>query len=99
MENRENNLAWWIAGILLVLLIIVGYLWLSSRNDLNAVLENGKNAIAAERDQISVDCQGAKMNRDACNRDLTDLTAILKEFSQNLETATTSTNATTSASV
>ena len=87
MDTRENNLAWWIAGILLVLLIIVGYLWLSSRQNLPTVLENGKTSIAAERDQIATDCQGPNMNRDACNRDLSDLASILQQFSADVQTA------------
>jgi hypothetical protein len=90
MDTRESNLAWWIAGILLVLLIIVGYLWLSSRQSLPTVLENGKTAIAAERDQIAADCQGQNMNQEACKRDLADLSSILAEFSANIEAASSS---------
>ncbi len=90
MNTNESNLAWWIAGILLVLLIIVGYLWLS-KPDLNTVLQNGHASIAAERDQIQADCQGPNMNKDACNQDLSDLASILQEFRANVNAAATTT--------
>jgi hypothetical protein len=94
MDTRESNIAWWIAGILLVLLIIVGYLWLSERASLPTVLENGQSSIAAERDQIAKDCQGPDMNRTACNQDLSDLASILQEFSANVEQASTTASTT-----
>lgn len=92
MDTRESNIAWWIAGILLVLLIIVGYLWLSERASLPAVLDNGHASIAAERDQITKDCQGPDMNKTACNQDLSDLASILQEFSANVQQASTTTS-------
>lgn len=94
MDTRESNIAWWIAGILLVLLIIVGYLWLSERASLPTVLDNGHASIAAERDQINKDCQGPDMNQTACNQDLSDLASILQEFSANVEQASTTASTT-----
>jgi hypothetical protein len=88
MDTRENNLAWIIAGILLVLLIIVGYLWLSSRQDLPTVLENGRQDITALRAQIEKDCRGPEMDKDACNKDLSDLSSVLQEFSSDVNQAT-----------
>lgn len=87
MDTRETNIAWWIAGILLVLLIIVGYLWISERNSLPTVLDNGQASIAAERNQIAQDCQGPKMDKTACNQDLSDLASILQQFSTDVQTA------------
>jgi hypothetical protein len=95
MNQNEKNTAWIVAGILLVLLIIVGYLWISTKADLNTVLENGKQSIAAQRDQIAKDCQGPDANQNACQSDLAQLSDILKDFSANIQQA--STTATSSA--
>ena len=89
MDTRESNIAWWIAGVLLILLIIVGYLWLTEKQSLPTVLDNGQSAIAAERTQITNDCQGPTMNTAACQQDLSDLSSILTEFSANVNNATT----------
>lgn len=87
MNTREQNLAWWVAGVLLVLLVIVGYLWLTSKQDLSTVLANGHDAIAAEKAQIQKDCVDS--HSLACKQDLSDLEGILQEFSDNLKNATT----------
>jgi F0F1-type ATP synthase membrane subunit b/b' len=91
MDTRDNNIAWWIAGVLLVLLIIVGYFWISNRQSLQGVLSNGQQALAAERDQIQKDCSRSSPNTAACNRDLDDLRVLLEEFSKNINNASTST--------
>lgn len=98
MDTRESNLAWWIAGILLILLIIVGYLWLSQKQSLPTVLENGQSAIAAERDQIAKDCN-ADMHSAACQQDLSDLSSILAQFSTDIQNASTTASTTTSGSM
>jgi len=86
MDMRESRLAWSISGVLLVLLVIVTYLWLSQKN-LPTVLQNGHDAIAAEQAQIAKDC--VDQNSDACRQDLSDLEDILRQFSSDLEKATT----------
>lgn len=82
---RESKLAWIISGVLLVLLIIVTYLWLSTKN-LPTVLQNGRDAVAAEQAKIKVDCVDAQSL--ACKQDLSDLEGILQSFSDNLKQAT-----------
>jgi len=90
MDTRESNLAWWIAGILLILLIIVGYLWLSQKQSLPTVLQNGQTSISAERDQIAKDCN-PDMKSAACQQDLSDMQSILAQFSTDVNNASTST--------
>jgi hypothetical protein len=85
MDTRETNIAWWIAGVLLVLLIIVGYLWLTEKQDLGTVLSNGGNAIAAEKAQMQKDCVNPQSL--ACKQDLSDLESTLQEFKDNLQNA------------
>jgi hypothetical protein len=91
MNTNESRTAWIVAGVLLILLIIVGYLWLSQKQDLNTVLQNGKTDIAAARDQITKDCQGPNMDADACKADLNDLAGILSDFSADVQAASTTT--------
>lgn len=91
MDTNESRTAWIVAGVLLVLLIIVGYLWLSQKQDLNTVLQNGKTDIASIRDQITEDCQGPNMDTDACKADLNDLASILRDFSADVQAASTTT--------
>jgi len=93
MNTNESRTAWIVAGVLLILLIIVGYLWLSQKQDLNTVLQNGKTDIASVRDQINTDCQGPTMDQDACKADLNDLASILKDFSADVQAASTTTTA------
>lgn len=97
MDTRESNLAWWIAGILLILLIIVSYLWLSQKQSLPTVLDNGQNAISAERDQIAKDCN-PDANTPACKQDLSDLSSILAQFSANINNSSTTMGASTTSS-
>jgi tryptophanyl-tRNA synthetase len=92
MNQNEKKTAWIVSGILLVLLVIVLYLWVSTKADLNTVLENGKISIKAEQAQIAEDCQGAKADKAACKQDLADLSDILKQFSANVQEASTSTS-------
>lgn len=87
MNQNEKDIAWAVAGILLVLLVIVAYLWISTKADLNTVLENGKQSIAAQQVQITQDCRGPKMDKAACASDLSQLSDILKEFSANVQEA------------
>ena len=94
MNQNEKKTAWIVAGILLVLLVIVAYLWISTKADLNTVLENGKQSIKSEQAQIAQDCQGPTRNEAVCKQDLADLSDILKEFSANVQEASTSTTTT-----
>ena len=95
MDTRENKVAWWISGVLLILLVIVGYLWLTSKQDLATVLANGHASIDAERVQIQQDC--VDQTSLACKQDLSDLQSILQNFSNNLQNATITPATTTSA--
>lgn len=85
---RKENVAWIVAGVLLVLLGIVSYLWLSTRADLMAVMAGTKGSITAERDQVTKDCKGTdQASVDACSKDLQDLADTLRAFSTRMNTA------------
>jgi hypothetical protein len=97
MDTRESKTAWIVAAILLVLLIIVGWLWLSQKNDLGNVLENGADRISAVRDQMKEDCQGPEMDAAACAHDKQQLSDILDDFKSDLMEASTTVTASSSA--
>ncbi len=90
MDTRESNTAWIIAGILFVLLIVVGYLWLSAPKDVQAVLDEGYDNIAAQREELARACQSPEGTREDCEEELQDLSELLAEFSAEIDAATTS---------
>jgi type II secretory pathway pseudopilin PulG len=89
MSRKDATTAWIIAGVLAVLLLITLVLWINARNDLASVLQNGQQAITAERAQIQADCSGPNMNKDLCSQDLSNLADLLREFSTEVANATT----------
>ncbi len=91
MDTRESNLAWIIAGILFVLLIVVGYLWYSNTQDLDNVLQDGREDIGYYRDQIAEHCRGPEADEKQCAEDMEDLSDLLREFSEDIDAAATST--------
>jgi len=91
MDTRESNLAWIIAGILFVLLIVVGYLWYSNTHDLDNVLEDGQEDIGYYRDEIAKHCRGPEADEEQCAEDMEDLSDLLREFSEDIDAAATTT--------
>lgn len=90
MDTRESNTAWVISGILLVLLIIVGYLWLSAPKDIDTVLDEGSVTIEEQREALRIACQSPEGSRAKCEAALQDLSEALEEFSTEIDAATTS---------
>lgn len=90
MDTRESNLAWIIAGVLLVLLIVVGYMWYSSR-DLDNVLQEGREDIGYYRDEIERHCSGPEMDQEQCAEDMEELSDLLREFSADIDASSTTT--------
>ncbi|HEX2792273.1 MAG TPA: hypothetical protein VHO23_00960 [Candidatus Paceibacterota bacterium] len=89
--NKKMKMAWAAAGVLAVLLIVVTFLWIRAQNDLDRVLDNGREDIEAARDRIDAACEGPDASSNAeCREALDDLADVLRDFSQNLEDATSS---------
>lgn len=87
--NKKLKTAWAIAGVLAIILIVVTFLWIRAQNDLDRVLDNGRTDIEAARDRIDAACEGPDASSNAACRDaLDDLADILKDFSDNIEDAT-----------
>ncbi len=86
--QKKLTLAWTIAGILAVLLVISVYFVMNPKKDLATVLQEGKEDISAQRDQIRLNCSGTDGTSKAkCQADLDELTEILKEFSKDIKKA------------
>ncbi|MFZ1987776.1 MAG: hypothetical protein WAV21_01945 [Minisyncoccia bacterium] len=98
MDTRESNLAWWISGVLFILLIVVGFLWLSNRQSIPQVLERGKDQIQAATEQIAADCNGPVKNEQKCTEDLMQLSKTLATLNLEIYQARMSASSTVSGS-
>lgn len=95
---ERHTTAWLIAGVLLVLLIGMTYLWMTAREELATVLTEGRESLEEARDDIRMKCSGPGiLNNEACQSSLKELSAILQEFSERIQNAATTTATTTSA--
>lgn len=90
MDTRESRTAWIIAGILFVLLLIVGYLWLTTPRDLETVLEDGYDNIVAQRMELERACRNNNPREEECQQEIRDLTQLLQEFTAEINAATSS---------
>jgi len=87
--KKQLTLAWTVAGILAVLLVIALFFLMGERNDLGSVLEEGREDITAQRDEIREACNSTdEASRARCNESLEELADILREFSLEIERAT-----------
>lgn len=90
MDKKEARTAWIIAGILAVLLVIAVVFWMNAKKDLEDVQRDGYTDIGAMRDLIALDCgKTDEKSTKLCAEHIDDLSEILKEFSKDLEDATT----------
>lgn len=94
MDREQNRTAWIIAGLLAVLLIVAVFMWMNTREDLEAVLMQGNVEITNIRDKVARDCaEGTDTAR--CQDALAELEDILLEFRRDVQEATTTEPATT----
>lgn len=98
--DKKLRTAWIVAGVLGVLLVIAVMMWLGAKKDLDSVLREGSEDIAAQRDRIEEVCdEKDAMNDKDCQDALDDLQKILKKFSKDLKSATTTGSASGSVNV
>lgn len=91
---KSNSTPWIVAGVAVVLLVVVAWLWLGAKRDLESVLADSKQDITSQRAVIAEKCTGPNADQDECDAALDEMADILRDFNANLETA-----ATTSATV
>jgi hypothetical protein len=88
--KKQLTIAWTVAGILAVLLIISLYFVMNPKKDLGTVLQEGKEDISAQRDRIAESCNGTdEQSREDCQKELDELADILRDFSNDIRRATT----------
>lgn len=95
----ESNTAknWKIAtGVLVVLVVILLAMmwqqWDRDQHDLGHVLQQGKEDVTEARNDINKKCRGPEADETACQAALSELAGILKEFSKDVNAATTTSN-------
>jgi len=86
---RSNSTPWLIAGIAIVLLVIVAWLWMGTKRDLESVLADSRADIADQRAVIAEKCTGPQADKEECDEALDEMADILREFSADLNTAAT----------
>jgi len=89
METKKQlTIAWTVAGILAVLLLIALYFVMNPEKSLDTVLQEGKEDISAQRDRIEESCSGTDAaSQEKCQDDLDELADILRDFSKDIEKA------------
>jgi len=89
MDSKNKlTLAWTVAGILAALLAITLFFLMNPEKSLDTVLQEGKADVTEQRDVVAEACDGT--DKSACDRELEELADILKEFSVNIDKATSS---------
>jgi hypothetical protein len=96
--EQKSNLGWIIAGVLAVIVVILlGVMWQAmeaNKKDLNHVLSEGYEDIATVRAKMQIACDGPSKDEAKCEAALNELADILREFGEDLSTASTSASTT-----
>lgn len=89
--NGTFKSGWVVAGILAVALVIMLFMMWDGANskDLNNVLEEGRTSIIDMRAEIEKKCEGPEPNEAECQDALDDLAEVLREFSKDVNDAST----------
>ncbi len=89
--NGNSKTGWIIAGILAVVVIIMLFMMWNDANSKNLgnVLEEGRTSIIDLRAEIEKKCEGPEADEKACQDAIDDLSEVLKEFSEDVEAAST----------
>ncbi|MBU2103546.1 hypothetical protein KKD81_00605 [Patescibacteria group bacterium] len=87
--KKQLTLAWTVAGILAVLLIISLFALLNPKKDLGTVLQEGKEDITTQRARIAEVCSGPNAgSKSDCQDELDALSQLLRDFSADINKAT-----------
>lgn len=87
--KKQLTLAWTIAAILAVLLVIAVYFVMYPKKDLGTVLQEGRNDIVDQRERVRQSCSGTDAeSKRLCDEELTNMIDILQQFSKDIKRAT-----------
>ena len=87
--KKKLTLAWTVAGILAVLLAVSLFFLMNPEKSLNTVLEEGKQDVTEQRADVAAACEGDSADKAKCDAELDELAQILREFSRDIDKATT----------
>lgn len=92
MDTKQQlTLAWTLAGILAVGLIIALVALFNQPRDLGTVLEEGHDDLTQQRDRIADACESQdQASQERCQEALDELSDILRDFSRDIDRATSS---------
>lgn len=86
--KKKLTLAWAVAGILAIALIVALVALMNQEKDLATVLEEGREDITEQRDRIADACEGPDAeSQERCQNELEELSDILRDFSRDLDRA------------
>lgn len=87
--KKQLTIAWVIAGILAVGLIIALVALMNQKKDLGTVLQEGREDLTEQRDRIAEACQSEDAaSQRRCQNELDELSDILRDFSRDIDRAT-----------
>jgi len=87
--KKQLTIAWTVAGILAILFLVALYFAMNPQKSLGTVLQEGREDISEQRDRIKESCEGTDAASQAdCQDELDELADILREFSRDIERAT-----------
>ncbi len=87
--TKETRTAWTVAAVLgiivIILLCIMASAWYKNQNDLGTVLDENRGAVLDQREDIRKKCnaEGGEQS-EACQAALQELSAILTEFTTDI---------------
>lgn len=76
--------------VVIVLLFMMWQQWDKEQHNLGFVLQEGKENVTMARDDVQAKCEGPQANQADCKAALDGLASILKEFSKDVNAATSS---------
>jgi len=76
--------------LVVILLAMMWAQWSKQEHSLDNVLQEGKEDVVEARAAIEMKCRGPQADEDDCQDALKDLADILKEFSKDVNAASTS---------
>lgn len=98
MGNNQSTTYQWIAGILAIILLVVGVSWLLSEPDYEEVTDDFNENLISYRAKIAEECKvtatTTAAQKQKCNDTLDELEDILSDFSAVLDTRAASTTPT-----
>lgn len=86
--KKQLTLAWAVAGVLAIALIVALVALMNQDKDLGSVLQEGREDLTEQRDRIAAACESTDTeSQERCQDELNRLSDLLREFSQNIERA------------